>query len=146
MTRAAKITYAIALLTGLSVGSLFGFKTTSERLSLTRFVFTFPPESLNDYAYIQYKQARTEDAKNALRLQASFLEQMEHIQPDRLIESDLGTAYTRLAVLEEKDGNVEQYRLNIEKARDCIELNDKERLSDADIKAAAQRMDELVHH
>lgn len=78
-------------------------------------------------------------------MQASFLERLERSNRDRSLESSLGTAYVRLAILAEAEHDQRQARTYMQKAKYWFALRGSTYPSDADAKAAVQRMDELVH-
>jgi hypothetical protein len=141
MTRAAKITYSLALLIGLMSGAVLGFWFTSSTIELFDF-FTpmFAPVVLGDYSYSQYRHADAEHARAALQSYADFLDEMEKIKPDRAQRGDLSFAYGRLALLEERENNPEQSRIFMTKARSYASNAGRE-ISEADLRKALQIID-----
>lgn len=147
MTKAAQLTYTIALLCGLALGSVFGFKQRFDVLTLlSKTNRMFPPDALDEFAYLQYKNANPPDAKKALLTQASLYERLERLHPERMQKFTLRMTYTRLAALEEKNGNPEEYRTYMDKAKHWAGMYHYSPLTDAELKTASENMDKLVHH
>jgi hypothetical protein len=142
MTRAAKITYLLALLIGLVSGGVMGFLFTSNILKLFDVVTPmFAPAALRNYSFLQYKHADAEHARAALQSYADFLDEMEKIKPDRAQRGDLALTYARLALLEETENNPEQSRVLMAKARSYVSTSGRE-ISEADLRKALKRIDE----
>jgi hypothetical protein len=146
MTRAAKITYSLALLIGLASGAVMGFWFSSSTLRLFDLVGPiFSPAALGNYSYLQYKYADAEHARTALQSYADFLDQMEKIKPDRAQRADLSFTYARLALLEESQNNLDQSRILMTKARSYMSNSGRE-ISEADLRKALNIMDDRNPH
>jgi len=142
MTRAAKITYSLALLIGLASGSVTGFWFSSSTLRLFDLVGPiFAPAELGKYSYVQYTHADAEHARAALQSYADFLDGMEKIKPDRAQRADLSFTYARLALLEESQNNLDQSRILMTKARSYMSNSGRE-ISEADLRKALKIMDD----
>ncbi len=142
MTRAAKITYSMALLIGLVSGAVMGFWFRSGSLELFDFVTPmFALAALGNYTYLQYKHADAEHARAALQSYADFLDEMEKIKPDRAQRADLSFTYGRLALLEEKENNSEQSHIFMDKARSYANNAGRE-ISEADLRKTLKIIDE----
>src|SRR5579862_8065964 len=141
MTRAAKITYSLALLIGLTAGAVVGFWFTWNTVKFFDFLTPmFAPATLGNYSYLQYKHADAEHARAALQSYADFLDEMEKIKPDRAQRVDLSFTYGRLALLEERENNPEQSRVFMAKARSYISSAGRE-ISEADLRKALKIID-----
>jgi hypothetical protein len=142
MTRAAKITYLVALLIGLSGGAFAGYWLTADGLRVYSLVTqSFAPDVFGKYAFLQYCYADTEHAKEALQSYADFLEEMENEYPDFRRKRDLSEAYTRLAILEDSVGNAEQSQVFMTKARFWYAASGGRELPDSEMKNAIKKMD-----
>lgn len=138
MTRAAKITYSLAVLVGLLTGAIFGFETTAEALEFYDSVSPIlAPVALADYSYLQYKHADAEHAVTALQNYADFLEELEKIHSDRSQRGELSIAYARLARLEEVANDPELSNIFMAKARAwCAAGSGGKQPSDSEMKKA----------
>jgi hypothetical protein len=118
MTPAAKVTYLSALLIGLSLGLLLGYRQTMNNLKLygeTR--FEMPPLALQDFSREQYAHADYEHARAALLTYAGLLEEMEKAKTEKSVIVEMRDTYTRLALLEDAVNNPEQSHAYMTKAR-----------------------------
>ena len=146
MTRAAKITYLAALLVGLSVGLLSGYRQRMDLLQEygeTRLMTA--PLALGDFSHQEYVHADVDHARAALLTYAGLLEQMEKARPGAQ-EYELSNTYVRLALLEDEERNSEQSRQFMAKARYWHMANHAggQDLSDSEVKAAQTRIDERL--
>jgi hypothetical protein len=144
MTPAAKITYLAALLVGLSVGLLYGYRQGMEFLqSFGEARLITAPSTLGDFSKEQYVHADFDHARAALLAYADLLEEMEKAKPDRTHDFELSNTYVQLALLEDEERNSEQSRQFMTKARYWHTANgDSRDLSDAEAKAAVTRFDD----
>ena len=144
MTRAAKITYSLALLVGLLSGAAMGYSFSSNTLRLFDVVGPmFAPAAPSHYSYLQYKYADAQHARAALQSYADFLDEMEGIKSERAQRVDLSFTYGRLALLAEKENNLAQSRILMTKARSYMSYPGRE-LSEADLRKALQKIDGSV--
>jgi len=144
MTRAAKITYSIAILLGLIAGATIGFERTAVSLEFYDSITTsLAPDALADYSYLQYKHADLEHARPALQNYAEFLEELEKIHSDWLERRKLSIAYARLALLEEAANDPERSSILMAKARYWYAAGSGgKEPSDSDMKKAVVILDE----
>lgn len=144
MTPAAKATYLSALLTGLSIGVLFGYNDKMDTLKLlgeTR--LEMPPFALREFSQVQYMQADPEHAKAALLTYASVLEAMEKATAEKSLMFELRSTYTRLALLEDMESNPEQSNGYMTKVRYWNSAAGGRDYSESEMKAAQKRSDAL---
>ncbi len=142
MTRAAKVTYLAALLIGLSLGLLLGYRQTSNLLKLRiegRLVTA--PFTLEDFSREQYAHADPEHAKAALLTYANVLEAIEKAKADKGQKLELSLTYTRLALVEDVASNSEQSLAFMTKARNWYLAYGGRDLSESEMKAAFKRFD-----
>lgn len=145
MTQAAKITYFLALLIGLSIGAFFGFQAVA--LALKTYYTSrqlTAPKVLSDFSYLQYSHADPEHAKTALQTFASFLEEMEKLNPEKRQEQDLAFTYTRLALLEDAADEPEQSHTLMTKARYWYASSRGRDYSETEMKAMLKTLDERL--
>ena len=142
MTPAAKIIYLSAILIGLSVGLLLGFRNRSNALELydEGRLFTAPIE-LRDFSQLQYMHADAENAKTALLTYASVLEAMEEASAAKTEKFELSLTYTRLALLEDQVNNLEQSHAYMTKARYWNSALGNRDYSESELKAALMKID-----
>lgn len=147
MTPAAKITYSLALLIGLSIGTVYGFRTTTNELEIYYDgIRMTAPDTFANFAYLQYRRADPEHARAALETFANFLEAMEKFSPESTRKQELANTYTRLALVEDAANHPEQARDFIVKARHWYTANGGQDHSDSEMKAAVKTMDERLRH
>jgi hypothetical protein len=118
MTLAAKITYLSALLIGLSVGLLSGYRsrfTLLKEYGESR--LTIAPYAFEDFSREQYAQADYEHARAALLTYVGLLEEMEKAKAGKSVIVEMRDTYTRLALLEDMVNNPEQSHAYMTKAR-----------------------------
>ena len=147
MTPAARVTYLAALLIGLSVGSLMGYRN---RLNLLeeygKSRLTIAPLELEDFSLAQYAHADSERGRAALLTYASVLEAMEKAKAEKSLKFGLRNTYMRLALLEETGNNPEQSHAYLTKARywnSAAGGRDYSESEESEMKAAFKRFDAL---
>jgi hypothetical protein len=144
MTPAAKVTYLSALLIGLGVGLLLGYRDTMDSLKLLgEMRLEIPPLALQDFSREQYTHADTERGREALLNYASVLEGIEKAKGGKSLKLELGLTYTRLALLEEDAGNPEQSDTFMTKARNWYLADGDRDLSETEMKAILKRFDTM---
>lgn len=121
--------YALFIVLGLAAGLPLGLgvghrsfdegtRTLSDILALGEY------ETLTS---MQYKQSDVSHARGALLDLLKFMDQMEanhRAEIQKAIDLDRGVTYMRLAMLEEKSGNVQQARDDIGKAQESMKKRD----------------------
>jgi hypothetical protein len=146
MTRTAKIICFGALLSGLSIGAFISFRTTT--LTLEDFYDAgrlTAPSVLRDFSFLQYQNADPAHAKAALLTYASFLEEMQKVNPEKSQKSDLAATYVRLASVEGAAKNPELSQIYMAKAHSWYRSFGGRDLTDFEMKAAVDKMDTLLH-
>jgi hypothetical protein len=144
MTPAAKITYSLALLIGLSIGAFFGFRWTTPLIeSYYSARQLTAPLVLRHFSYLQYKHADYEHAKAALQTCANFLEEMEDLKPDAEQKRALAITYMTLAVLEETANDPEQSSAYMSRARLWYTADGGREYSDSEMKSFLKQIDVL---
>ncbi len=142
MTPAAKATYLSALLIGLSVGLLLGYRHRLYGLeSYNEARLITAPLELRDFSQLQYMHADSENAKAALLTYASVLEAMEEARAAKTQKFELSLTYTRLALLEDQGNNPEQSHAYMTKARYWNSALGNRDYSESELKAALMRID-----
>ena len=141
MTPAAKLTYLAALLIGLSVGLLYGYRNGAgllEGFGEARLITA--PSTLSDFSREEYVHAGLEHAETALLTYATLLEQLEKMKPEKGRKYELSVTYVRLALLED-DRDLRQSREFMTKARYWNTASGGQDISDSEMKAALTRFD-----
>lgn len=137
MTPAAKVTYLLALVIGLTGGALFGFWRDSD---LLKSYYSLRPETapmaLEDFSFMQYRHADAGHARTALLAYAGLLEQLESARRGKLQELKLANTYIRLALLEDSTNNLQASRDYMAKARSWYITSGGANRSDSEMKAA----------
>jgi hypothetical protein len=145
MTRAAKITYIVALLFGISIGAYFGFQRAMFRLGAYYSVMQLEaPSALDHFSYLQYRYADSEHAKAGLQMSASLLEEIEKLNPERSQERDLAVTYTRLALLEDAADHSQQSHALMTKARYWYAASGGRDYSESEMKDMLKTRDEVL--
>lgn len=102
MTRAARITFVVAGLAGLSLGIAAGCQHAKLASGAMQSFATIAASSVtSDFALQQFEHADNAHARQAVTLQINTLEQVERVTGESISKSELGYAYTRLAMIEE---------------------------------------------
>jgi hypothetical protein len=142
MTPAAKVTYLSALLIGLSVGLLLGYRLRLNGLeSYNEARLMTAPSELRDFSQLQYMHADSEHAKAALLTYASVLEAMVKANAAKTQKVELSFTYTRLALLEDTGDNQEQSHAYMTKARFWNSAVGGRDYSESEMKAGLMRFD-----
>jgi hypothetical protein len=142
VTPAAKVTYLGALLIGLSLGLLLGYKQTSDLLKLrSEGRLVTAPFALEDFSREQYVHADPEHAKAALLTYAGVLESMEKARAAKMQKFELSFTFTRLALLEDTGNNPQQSQSYMTKARYWNSAAGGHDYSESEMKAALMRAD-----
>ncbi len=142
MTLAAKITYFGALLIGLLVGAIFGFRKASDFIAMIASDRpTSAPVIVERFSFQQYRRADSEHARAALLDFVSFLEPLQRFHPERSQAHYLANTYTRLALLEDAAQDPEESRAYMAKARHWYGKSASGH-TDSEIKAAMKNFDE----
>jgi hypothetical protein len=143
MTRAAKVTYFAALLIGFSIGAFFGFQTTAPMLKAYYDARQeTAPMAFNRFSYLQYSYADAAHARAALQTFASFLEELEKLNPKKRQEQELAFTYTRLALLEDATDNSPQSHALMTKARYWYVASGARDYSESEMKTMLKSLDE----
>jgi len=145
MTPAAKVTYFAALLIGLSIGAIWGFRATSVRIGRNgQFIYAAAPLVLDDFSYVQYRHADTQHGIAALQTYAAFLEEMENQSRNKSQKYELASAYTRLALLEDDAHHPDQSGAYMTKAWSWYTAAGGQAHSEAELKASRKALDERM--
>jgi len=142
MTPAARVTYLSALLIGLSVGLLLGYRHRLNGLeSYNEARLITAPSELRDFSQLQYMHADPEHARLALLTYASVLEAMVKAKGSKMQKLELSFTYTRLALLEDAGDNREQSHAYMTKARYWNSAVGGRDYSESEMKAGLMRFD-----
>jgi len=118
MTRVMKITFAVAAVVGIASGSVLGWRNAKDLSDSMQWVETMSAsEVTSDFASQQFEHADSGHARQAVLLQIKLLGQLERLAHDSSTESNLGFAYTRLALIEEAAGQADAERSALDQAR-----------------------------
>jgi hypothetical protein len=146
MTRAAKVTYFVALLMGLLAGGLVGFQSASLALQSHEDISRITaPFIFGDFSYLQFKHADPKHAEAAVQMFVSFLQEMEKLAPSRRQKVDLALAYTRLALLADAAHNPDQSHTYMANALYWYKAGPGHEYSESEMKAALKTSDEHLH-
>jgi hypothetical protein len=100
MTRAAKITYIVMAILGLSSGIAVGFWKAAVRLKSNYDISrSLAPGVLDSFSYAQYRHADVQHAEVGLVSVVGLLLELEKLHPERTQRLNLANTYTRLALL-----------------------------------------------
>jgi hypothetical protein len=145
VTPAARVTYSVALIVGLSIGVTVGFWNTGLKLKLYYDARrATAPVTLDRFAVAQYRHADADHAKAALLTSASLLETLQTISPDRGEHLMLANTYIRLALLEDSANNSQTSGNYMAKARYLYKASRGHDYSDAELKSALIAADERL--
>jgi len=143
VTLAAKITYFGALLIGLLIGAIFGFRMATDTIATISSIRpTTAPVMVERFSFQQYRRADLEHARGALLDFVSFLEQIQKFHPERSQAHYIANTYTRLALLEDAAQDPEESRAYMAKARYWYGKSASGH-TDSEIKAAMKNFDEV---
>jgi hypothetical protein len=146
MTRATKTAVTVAAVLGLIVGIVPGAyvgSTTGEMMGNIQTTLT--PAPLSDFSAWQFKYAESARAREAVLLEIGILQQLERVNHNSVQEGRLGLAFARLAMIEEATDNQDAARTALDKARKSFKrLHPREDLSDAQLKDAVKRSDQVM--
>jgi len=151
MTRGVKTTFLAAAFLGLGLGGYWGYSEACEASdSLVSGQYIGPTYVAADFARVQFQHSVTEHARQAVMLQIRVLEQLEAADKD-FHGSELGLAYTRLAMIEEAAGRPDaekqalaQARARYERFRTQRVPSQREELTDEKMKTLLKRLDEAA--
>ena len=145
MTPAAKITYLMAALIGLAGGFFLGFRAGTLRAGAFHKAERMEAAmELSRFSNEQYQHADAQHAREALLANVKFLEEMERVGPENTRKTELAMAYTRLALLEDAAQNTAQSQGFMNQARAWYKANGRPDRSDAEMKAAQKKFDEVM--
>jgi hypothetical protein len=100
MTRAAKITYLVMVILGLTSGVAIGFWKAALKLKSNYDISrSLAPGVLDSFSYAQYRHADVQHAEVGLVSVAGLLLELENLHPERTQRLNLANTYTRLALL-----------------------------------------------
>jgi hypothetical protein len=119
MTRAMKVTFAVAAVLGLGVGGYFGYSGANEASNSSEsFQYFLPTSVASDFARVQFEHADTDHARQAVMLQIRLLEQLAQAgKTFREGGGELWLAYIRLAMIEEAAGRPDAEQSAMTQAR-----------------------------
>jgi hypothetical protein len=142
MTKAAKLTYTIAAISGLVLGSLIGFEKTGTRLAAASGARrSIAERELESFSGIQYRHADHDHAKAGLEMYKDFLEQIERADPESSLKLKLSVTYTRLALLEETAHSMDRSRAYMNEAKSWCEADGGQDCSEGELKKMAEQFD-----
>lgn len=145
MTRAAKITYIIALLLGMLIGGYFGFQHVTVELGFYhRSLQDEAPMALDHFSFLQCRYADTQHAKAGLQTAASLLEELERLNPQNVQEQDLAFTYTRLALIEDAADDPQGSHDLMTKARNWYAAGGGRNYSEAEMKEMLKIRDKVL--
>jgi len=144
MSRA--IRYVPLTVAGLIVGSLVGFglghRSFDEGTEMLSDIL-----ALGEYetlASLQYKETDTPHARQALLGLLEFMDEMEVNNRGRIQKEmylDRGVAYMRLALLEEKSGNISGAKDYVQKAQESLKKRDGNDVSENKLRELVTKFD-----
>jgi hypothetical protein len=116
MTLTAWITFIVAGVGGLFLGIVAGWHNAELASEAMQSADILSASSVtSNFALQQFEHADTAHARQAVTLQIKTLEQLERVPGDWVSKSELGYAYTRLAMIEEAAGAPEaEYRAMVQ--------------------------------
>jgi DNA-directed RNA polymerase beta subunit len=138
-----KITFIVAVVIGLSLGSVGGWYNAEMLSGPMQSVEAIAASSLtSDFALQQFEHADNSRARQAVQLQIEVLERLEKADRDTGSEGQLGFAYTRLALIEEAAGQTVAERSAQDEARQWFKRSHPQGdLTDEQMRTGLKRMD-----
>ena len=110
--------FVAGVVLGLALGAYAVKNSYGVFESLENFI---APGAYGDFASnIQYRRAVPPKAIEALLGCARFLQEMNTLEPDHAKQMDIGLCYGRLVLLEEADGNSQNARAYLAKAKNWL--------------------------
>ncbi len=110
--------FVIGVLLGVSLGVAGGLKLGRLWFEVGQTFGDLSAISTSEeFAFLQYRNASRPAARDALNESARLIEEVNAIRPERSHNVDLGFTYTRLALVEESDGNIAQSKADFLKAQ-----------------------------
>jgi hypothetical protein len=147
MTRAAKITYLLALLVGFSAGAIISFRMVDANLeTYSEGKTLLASAAFDDFAYVQYKHADDKHSLAAMQSYTDFLEQIVKWYPASIGRPELQLTYTRMALVEDAANSPEQSHVYMTKARHWATTNGRREPSDAEMKRVEKILEEHGLH
>lgn len=131
---------------GAVVGGYFGFKKVGEPMQSLNTLLTVATNS--QYACLQYQNAQYSEAKKALLDYLSLLKELndkglvKDRYDQRMYNVESGLTYARLALLEEKAGNITEKQKAMEDASKRFQLAGWKDYSESKIREVLKRIDE----
>lgn len=143
MTRAMKITFAVAAIIGLFLGTISGCYEAKEASGLMQSAEVLSiPSVVSDFARQQFEHADSVHARQAVLLEIKILEQLERAAQDSTSAGQLGLAYTRLGMIEEAAGQTDAQRKALDQARRRFrQAHSLGELTDEQLKSTLRRLD-----
>jgi len=136
--------YAMSLALGMAVGSAVGIWCGQVFVKAVRTLSEMSATSAAaNFAFLQYKYADLQHARQALIFGAQFLDDVDAIHTDRASKIDAALSYGRLALLEESAGNRKQSQAYFAKAQERLKAASKSKsdCSEAKVREILQKRD-----
>lgn len=148
MTRTTRITFIVAGGIGLVLGIAAGCQHAELASGAMQYAATMAASSVTaDFALQQFEHADNTRAREAVTLQINTLKQLERVAGNSMSTSELGYAYTRLAMIEESAGSLEEEHSALVQAREWFKrANPGHELTDQQLKNSLERLDQAFDH
>jgi hypothetical protein len=137
----------VSLLAGLPLGYLMGRRSMGEGSKIMSQMY-----ALGEYetlASLQYQQANSADGKQALLGLLDFMGRVEDEQGNAIGSSlaiDRAITYTRLALLEEREGNKEKSQDYMRQAQGSLKKRSINEYSEAQMRDIVAKLDSKSHY
>ncbi len=138
MTRAVRITFAVAAVLGLGTGLGWGYATGRDISQLYADSLPEMAPMLGDFAVQQVESADTDHARQALRLEISILEKIELLIDNKCCRGELALAYVRLGTVEDAAGQTQAKEAAFNQARRLFGRNG---LTDDEMRSIVKKID-----
>jgi hypothetical protein len=137
----------VSVLAGLLLGYLWGRRSMGAGPKIMSQMY-----ALGEYetlASLQYQQANSAQGKQALLDLLDFMRRLEGEQGNAIgssLEIDRGITYTRLALLEEHEGNREKSQDYIRQAQESFRKRSNNQYSEAQLRDMVAKLDSKSHY
>jgi len=138
-----------SLLLGFYLGNVWSRRSLGEGSRIVSQILALKEyETLAD---LQYKESSPTQGKEALLSLLAFMDKMQAekgVVPSmqRGLNLDLGIAYMRLALLEDRDGNKDRSEEYIRQAQDSLKKTDMKDLSESHLRDVVIQLDTTTHY
>jgi hypothetical protein len=142
--------FGLAILTGFLIGAIFGYRVTGT-MSQGWDLFENMTSSAGygELAFMQYRHATPQRGREALLGFVDYLKSVETMpngEKDTVALRDRGLSYMRLALLEEKAGNIDLAKQYAQAAQESYKAGRGKPHSDVDVRKLVTTLDARIKY